>query len=42
MDDPEHAAAMAHEIEVELGKLADMERPEKLQTLFMSIMEKPF
>jgi hypothetical protein len=42
MDDPEHAAAMAHEIEVELGKLADMERPEKLQTLFATIMEKPF
>jgi hypothetical protein len=42
MDDPEHAAKMTQHIEAELGKLADMERPEKLQTLFATIMEKPF
>jgi hypothetical protein len=42
MDDPEHAAKMTQHIEAELTLLGDMERPEKLQTLFMSIMEKPF
>ena len=42
MDDPEHAAKMTQHIEAELALLGDMERPEKLQTLFMSIMEKPF
>jgi len=42
MDDPEHAAKMTQHIEAELALLGDMERPEKLQTLFATIMEKPF
>jgi hypothetical protein len=42
MDDPEHAAKMTQHIEAELTLLGDMERPEKLQTLFATIMEKPF
>jgi hypothetical protein len=42
MDDPEHAAKMTQHIEAELTLLGDMDRPEKLQTLFATIMEKPF
>jgi len=42
MDSPEHAAKVAAEIEAELAKLPNMERPEKLQALFITIMEKPF
>jgi len=42
MDSPEQAAKVAQEIEEELAKLPNMERPEKLQTLFATIMEKPF
>jgi hypothetical protein len=42
MDDPEHAVKMTQHIEAELALLGDMERPEKLQTLFATIMEKPF
>jgi hypothetical protein len=42
MDSPEQAAKVAQEIEAELAKLPNMERPEKLQTLFATIMEKPF
>jgi hypothetical protein len=42
MDDPDHAAKMTQHIEAELTLLGDMERPEKLQTLFATIMEKPF
>jgi hypothetical protein len=33
---------MTQHIEAELNLLGNMDRPEKLQTLFMSIMEKPF
>jgi hypothetical protein len=42
MDDPEHAAKMTQHIEAELALLGNMDRPEKLQTLFATIMEKPF
>jgi hypothetical protein len=42
MDDPEHAAKMTQHIEAELNLLGNMDRPEKLQTLFATIMEKPF
>jgi hypothetical protein len=42
MDSPEHAAKVAQHIEVELFLLSNMDRPEKLQTLFATIMEKPF
>jgi hypothetical protein len=42
MDDPDHAAKMTQHIEAELTLLGDMDRPEKLQTLFATIMEKPF
>jgi hypothetical protein len=42
MDSPEQAAKVAQEIEEELAKLPNMERQEKLQTLFATIMEKPF
>ena len=42
MDDPEHAAKMTQQIEAELDVWGEMGRPEKLQTLFATIMEKPF
>jgi hypothetical protein len=42
MDDPEHAAKIAQEIEAELRNFPNTNRLEQLQTLFASIMEKPF
>lgn len=42
MDDPAHAAKMTQQIEAELDVWGEMGRPEKLQTLFATIMEKPF
>jgi hypothetical protein len=42
MDSPEHAAKVAQEIEAELINMPGMARPDALQTLFATIMEKPF
>jgi hypothetical protein len=42
MDDPEHAAKIAQEIEAELRNFPNTNRLEQLQTFFATIMEKPF